>query len=227
MGKKITALKVQQRNRQRVNVYLDEEFAFGLARIVAAWLQVGQELSEEKIAELQSEDRREVAFQKALRFIEHRDRSEAEIKQHLKGQGIDDEVASGVLERLQRNGLVNDQRFTQDWIENRSEFHPRSRRALAFELRQKGIDREAIDEALDSFDDEEMAYRAAARQYRKYSSLEWPEFRQKMYVFLARRGFSYETAAPVVRRVWEEAHTADSDDEQSASDHSPHQEVDE
>ena len=52
MTRKITALKVQKRNKNRVNVYLDNEFAFGLSRIVAGWLKTGQELSEEKILEI-------------------------------------------------------------------------------------------------------------------------------------------------------------------------------
>ena len=63
MTKKVTALKLQKRNKNRVNVYLDGEFAFGLARIVAAWLSTGQELTEEKIAELQAQDNVEVALQ--------------------------------------------------------------------------------------------------------------------------------------------------------------------
>ena len=49
MDQKITALKAQKRNPNRINVYLDGIFAFGLARVVAAWLQVGQTLSDEKI----------------------------------------------------------------------------------------------------------------------------------------------------------------------------------
>ena len=57
--KKITALQVQKRNPNRVNIHLDGEFAFGVARIVAAWLRIGQELSEEKIGQLQAEDGRE------------------------------------------------------------------------------------------------------------------------------------------------------------------------
>ncbi len=69
MNYEITALKLQKRNRQRVNVYLDGEFAFGLARIVAAWLAVGQEIDDQKIAQLQQEDAREVAYQRALKFL--------------------------------------------------------------------------------------------------------------------------------------------------------------
>ena len=49
MGRKITALKAQKRNSQRINVYLDDEFAFGLSRFAAAWLQIGQELSPKKL----------------------------------------------------------------------------------------------------------------------------------------------------------------------------------
>ena len=51
--RKITAIEVQKRTPNRVNIYLDGEFAFGLSRIVAVWLRTGQELSEEKIEQLQ------------------------------------------------------------------------------------------------------------------------------------------------------------------------------
>ena len=83
MAKKITALKLQKRNKDRVNVYLDDEFAFGLSRIVAAWLRTGQELTEEKIAELQAQDNVEVALQRALNFLSYRPRSEEEVRRNL------------------------------------------------------------------------------------------------------------------------------------------------
>src|SRR5210317_1123984 len=70
--KKITALTIQKRNPNRVNVHLDGEFAFGLARITAAWLRVGQELTPEKIALLKEEDAAEVALQRAFRFLSYR-----------------------------------------------------------------------------------------------------------------------------------------------------------
>ncbi|PIZ25955.1 MAG: hypothetical protein COY47_03135, partial [Chloroflexi bacterium CG_4_10_14_0_8_um_filter_57_5] len=62
----ITAIKPQKKNPRRVNVYLDGEFAFGLSKLIAAWLKVGQTLPEEKIASLQAEDERETVYQKAL-----------------------------------------------------------------------------------------------------------------------------------------------------------------
>jgi regulatory protein len=206
MGHRITALTAQKRNPQRVNVYLDGEFAFGLSRITVAWLEIGQEISDEKIALLQADDAREVAYQLALNYLSYRPRTTAELRKYLKKKEISAENIEGVMERLERSGLVNDTRFAEAWVENRSELRPRSRRALAYELRQRGVDRKAIDQSLEAVDDEEMAYQAAARQARKFESLEWQAFRLKMYGFLARRGFSYEVSATVAARVWAEIH---------------------
>ena len=204
MEPKITALKTQKRNSQRVNVYLDEEFAFGLSRYAAAWLQLGQELSPAKIKELQDVDAQEVAYQRALNYISYRPRSEAEVRKNLKKHDTPEEVIPEVLDRLRRIGLVDDVQFAQTWVENRSTFRPRGRRALVAELRQKGIGDEAIDEALFDLDEDSLAYQAALKQSRKYKGLDWQNFRQKMSAFLARRGFNYGVAKPVIEQVWSE-----------------------
>ena len=204
MERKITALKAQKRNSQRINVYLDGEFAFGLSRFAAAWLQIGQQLSPEKIQELQDIEAQEVAYQRALNFISYRPRSEAEVHKNLQKHATPEEVITEVLARLQRSGLVDDLQFAQTWVENRSAFRPRGRRALAIELRQKGLADEAIDEALRDLDEDNLAYQAALKQSRRYAGLEWQVYRQKMGAFLTRRGFGYEVAKPVIERVWSE-----------------------
>ena len=209
MGRKITAIETQKRNKGRVSIYLDGEYSFGLARIVAAWLQVGQELSEEKIAELTAADGHELAYTRALRLLNQQDRSESQIRLHLQRQGIADEIVNEVIERLVRAGLVNDERYAQNWVDNRNEFRPRSRRALAYELKLKGISREAAEQALGQLDEDQLAYQAARKQARKLNRLPQPEFRQKMLSFLARRGFSYETSAPITDQVWAEEHVDD------------------
>ena len=58
-------------------------------------------------------------------------------------------------------------------------------------------------------DEETLALEAARKYARRLAGLEWPEFRQKLGGFLARRGFSYTTASPVVSEVWKEIQTAD------------------
>jgi regulatory protein len=200
----VTAMKVQKRNPQRVNVYLDGEYAFGLARITAAWLQIGQELDDEKIAQLRSKDSHEAAYQKALHFLDFRPRSCAEVKKNLEKHGYEADVIEAVLEHLERSGLINDGQFAQAWVDNRSEFRPRGRRALSMELRQKGLDDGAIEAALSELDEDSLAIQAARKQARKLHGLPKPDFRRKLAGFLARRGFGYGVIEPVLERVWQE-----------------------
>jgi len=205
--KKITAIEVQKKNPNRVNLYLDDQFAFGLSRIVAAWLSVGQTLSDEKIAVLQVEDASEVAMQKALRFLGYRPRSLQEVRANLEKHEIPEAVIGSTLKRLQENGLLNDQEFAQAWVENRNTFRPRSRRALSMELRRKGLDDEIVQKVLDENVNEDALALEAARKYvRKVQGLEWQDFRQKLGGFLGRRGFSYGVTAQVLREIWTELH---------------------
>jgi regulatory protein len=203
-GGKVTAIKVQKHHPNRVNVYVDNEYAFGLTRITAAWLQVGQQLTSGKIAKLRAEDEREIAYMKALRYLDYRPRSRAEVRRALEKHAVPAEVIEDVFKRLERSGLVNDERFAKDWVENRSEFRPRSRRALAYELHQKGLAESAIKKALEGLNEEALAYQAALKQSRHYQGYPMRDFRNKLGSYLARRGFSYEIIKNVVARVWDE-----------------------
>lgn len=204
--RKITAIEAQKKRSNRVNIHLDGDFAFGLERITAAWLRVGQELDEKKIEQLQAEDARERAFQQALLFLSYRARSETEIRKNLQKHEIPEAVIDETLERLRRDGLANDGQFAREWVENRTTFRPRSRRMMALELRQKGLDDESTKSALESVDDEALAYEAAQKRAPRFKGLGWSEFKTKLSGFLARRGFSYSVIAPVVTRVWNETH---------------------
>jgi regulatory protein len=202
--REITGIQVQRRNPERVNIYLDGEYAFGLSRIVAAWLHTGQCLSEEKINILCNDDGFEVAYQKALSLLNHKQRTGHEIRQKLNEKGFSSTQIDFVLEKLEHAGLIEDGRFAEMWVENRNTFHTRSQRLIRLELLQKGVAEEEIDKALvGSAEDAELATQAAMQQIRKYSNLEWEDFRKKLSAYLLRRGFSYGTVAPVVRSVWE------------------------
>lgn len=205
--KKITALEVQKKNPNRVNLHLDGEFAFGLARITAAWLKVGDILSEEKIADLQAKDMRERALQQALLFLSYRARSEKEIRQNLKKHEYSEDAIDYTLTRLRENRLANDNEFAQAWVENRNTFRPRSRRVLTLELRQKGLDEETVKNAIANIDEEALAYETARKRAPRYLDLEWSEFRKKLSDHLARRGFPYPVVTSVVTRIWNETHT--------------------
>jgi len=204
MSRIITAIENQKKDPQRVNIYLDEEFAFGLAGFLATWLQVGQSLSEEKIKTLISEDLLESAVQKALHFLSFRPRSTSEIRKNLANRGIPENVIEETIYRLQKNSILDDQRFAQDWIENRTAFRPRSRSALRMELRLKGIPDDVIQTALKDIDDEALTFQAAQKYLRRLEGLNKLEFRKKLSSHLARRGFSFASINPVVTHVWNE-----------------------
>ncbi|MHC4139812.1 MAG: RecX family transcriptional regulator [Planctomycetota bacterium] len=206
---KITALKVQKKNPNRINVHLDGEFAFGLARIVAAWLRVGQELSNHKITELLAQDAEELAYQRALKLISYRPRSETEVKKNLLKHKVSDHVISSTLARLRKARLVDDRAFAHAWVENRTEFRPRGKFALRYELRNKGIEEAIIDEILESIDEEHLAYKASEKKSRQLKNLEEKEFKKKLTAFLSRRGFNYDTANLTVAKFWQDSRDKD------------------
>jgi regulatory protein len=201
----ITAIEVQKKNPNRVNIYLDDQFAFGLSRINAARLKIGQPLNDEKITSLQEADSREAALQKALRFLGHRPRSIEEVRKNLEKHEIPAEVIDETIARLESEKLIGDVNFAREWVENRSTFRPRGKRALSYELRQKGLSDAIIEEALgEEIDEEALALKAARAQARKLKGLEWNKFREKLGGHLGRRGFGFDVIIPVTRRVWEE-----------------------
>ncbi len=211
MDNEITALQAQKKNPNRINIYLDGEYAFGLSRIVAAWLQIGQVLSDEDVERLKREDTFEVAYQKGLRFLSYRPRSETELQRKLNEQGFEPAVIDATIRRFQENGFLGDERFARDWVENRSAFKPRSKRMMAMELRQKGIAEEEIQKALaETGDDSSLAYGTAVTYARRLAGADWETFRKRLGGHLARRGFSYGTIAPILRQIWEESHTPES-----------------
>jgi regulatory protein len=207
MGGTITALTVQKKNKERVNVYIDGRFAFGLAAIEAIKLRSGQKLSDDEIAALQDRDEAHQAHEAALRYLDYRPRSAEEIRRHLKSKDVEPDVIDEVVGRLSEVGLLDDRAFARYWLENRSDFRPRGEHALRMELRQKGVSDDIIAEALSQeHDEDDLAYRAAATQARKIRATDPREFRRKLEAHLARRGFSYDTAREAAARAWNERH---------------------
>jgi regulatory protein len=207
MDRTVTALTAQKKNPNRINVFLDGEFAFGLSRIVAAWLRIGELLTDEKIARLQEQDSLEIATQRAIELLSYRPRAEAEIRKRLSESGFGSGEVEEVLNRLRQAGLVSDENFARAWADNRATFRPRSHRMVAAELRQKGVAEETIEQALSELpDDGDLAYQTALRYARRLDGLEWEDFRKKMGGHLGRKGYAYEDVAEVTRRIWNEIH---------------------
>lgn len=204
MSRKITALRVQQRNKERVSIFLDEEYAFSLPLVEAATLRKGQVLTAEDITRLQTIDERAQAFDRAVRFLAHRPRSIAEIRRKLREYEVDDEGIDEVIVRLERLGYVNDEEFARFWVRNREEFRPRGAMALRAELRQKGVSDQIIELAVADIDSYSSAYSAAQKKLRSYRGSDKQTFKRRLGGFLGRRGFDYGTIREVTENLIEE-----------------------
>jgi len=215
MAGTITALRFQKRNKNRVNVYLDGQFAFGLTAIEAAHLRVGQTLSDDDVARLRMQDEVERAYERALNYLSYRPRSEAEVRRNLRKKNVEDEIIKTVVERLTRAGLLNDREFARYWVENRLQFNPRGARALRHELWEKGVPAPIIADTLVDFDEEAAARKAAEAGARRLAHLEPRDFRRRLGAYLARRGFSYAVIEPLLEEMLEAARCEASSDVES------------
>jgi len=204
MAGKITALAIQKRNRKRVSVYLDGQFAFGLAATDAARLRVGQWLDRADIEALQATDERQAAYQRALNFLSYRPRSAQEVRRNLAEKGFPNTAIEATLERLEQVGQVNDLEFAHYWVDQRQTFRPRGVAMLRHELRQKGVNRACIAAALEAVDEEALAYQAAQPWANRSSNLSAQDFKRKLSSFLARRGFSYTIVRTTMDRLQDE-----------------------
>jgi regulatory protein len=202
MAGTITALTAQKRNPRRLNIEIDGEFAFGLDRLVAAWLTVGAHLSDEKIAALISKDSEEVLYQAALRLIDYRPRTRKELAERLRQKGYPSEQIDQTIERLDQNGLLNDRQYAEEFVEDRSRSKPRSRRLLKMELQQRGIASDLAVSAVQNLDDEASASAAGNKAIRRWQGLDRKTFERKCTDYLARRGFSFSTIRAVLPDLW-------------------------
>ncbi len=201
--KTITALKLQQKNKDRVNLFLDGEYAFAVSFTAASELHRGQELTESQVAELKQEGERNKAYHQAIRFLGVRPRSTSEVMRKLKEKGHDELLIEAVIERLVDAGYVDDAAFARFWVEDRTRFRPRSARALRYELRQKGVHSDVIDDAVADLDEEGAAWDAAVAKLDGWRRLDENQFRKKASGFLSRRGFNYGIVRATVDRAWD------------------------
>lgn len=207
----ITALRIQERDSQRVNVFIDGAYAIGisLSTLARERLFVGQQLSEADFARLEQTESVDKALHAALRFLELRPRSEAEIRERLRRKGFAPETIAAALERLQHLGLVDDESFARAWVENRQTYRPRGRGALRDELRRKGVAPDIISATLEDAellgDEHEQALELGRKALRKYASApDRVTFARRMGGYLQRRGFPPDAVRPVIDQLWRE-----------------------
>ena len=148
----------------------------------------------------------------SFRFVSYRPRSEKEIRDFLQKKLKTWKIAGRqtfekVMERLRELEYVDDKKFIQWWVSQRSNFRQKGKRLLVLELRQKGVPQRVIDEAwegqninLEPYNEREAAKQAIAKKLALWQHFPPLERKNKLYGFLGRRGFS----SSVIRQVIDE-----------------------
>lgn len=204
---RITAL-VPQTDPRRTSVFLDGRFAFGIHTplVERAGLTVGSQLSIEAQEALLAEERIARVLQKALHFIAHQPRTEAEVVRRLGRSGASDGQIDEVIRRLRGGGALDDSAYVRAYVESRLQRQGYGPRRIEAELVRRGIARETVKAALETFAGETNTLETALEQATKrWMRLEKePDVRKrrkKLVDFLVRRGFSFDTAHEAMRRV--------------------------
>jgi regulatory protein len=201
---RITAIEIQKNDPDRRSIYIDGDFSVGVSSevVLTLGLYVGQEVGEQELEAVAYREDRRKAINSAINLLSYRDRTIGEIEKRLKSKSYPEDLIGEVIEELTRLELVDDKKFSKDWVESRGKFKPKSRSALVAELRNKGVDKELAERAVENIDDEgelKMAKSVAENAARK-TSKEGDALVRYLSGVLARRGFNWE----IIRRVLEE-----------------------
>lgn len=185
----ITKLEYQKKNPNRVNVYVDDKFAVGISvnDVIKLGISKGQEISQADLTKIIETSDFGKAFAFAVNFISFRPRSEWEVRQNLKRKGF--ENIDEVILKLKSIELVNDEKFAEWWVTQRSTFRPKGQLAINAELAQKGV---RLKIKLEN--EVDLALKAIKKKL--------PMEKEKVFRFLATRGFSYDTIQAVIEKLF-------------------------
>lgn len=204
---KITAIKEQKR-KNRVNIYLDGKFAFGLSKesLVDFRLFEGQELTQSEVDKILEEDQKVKALQKCFYWLGIRARSEKELEDKLREKGFAPKIVKQTIARLKELGYINDEEFTRLFIETRKIGRPKGRFVIQRDLKQKGISEDIIKKSLEKFYSEKEEFEAALglakKKFQTYGRIPREKRYQKLANFLANRGFGWSIIKGVLAEIF-------------------------
>jgi regulatory protein len=201
----VTKIETQKRNPKRKSVFIDGKFAFGLDEEVLykSGLKKGESLTEQQIKKITKEERKKEAKDVALRFLSFQRRTEKQIREKLQKKGFDEKTIKATIDKLKEFDLINDLEFATSWVKDRLAFKPRGKKLLKQELYKKGISKETIEQVTQELcqDEDKLALELLEKIKKRYKSLEPKVAKRRMFGFLLRRGFAYETTKKALNQV--------------------------
>lgn len=187
----ITAIQAQVKDKERCNIYLDGQFYCGLkAETVYRYqLQVGQKIEQSRLEEIQFENEKIQALDKAFSYLSATMKTERQMRDYLCKKGYLPSVCDYVLEKLYYYKLLDDKLYTKQYIKSASK--TKGARRISLELRQKGVDVDMIDDALITIEDAEQRAKEVLAKYMRHKA-NTKENLAKAFRYLLSRGFNYD-----------------------------------
>ncbi len=198
----------EQKNKKRVNIFVDDAFFCGLLKETAVvfGLKVGKQVNEKQLEEAIFNSEVKRAFEKASDYIGDRMHTKKELCDKLAKKGFEKNVANEAVKKLEEYHYVDDELFAKHFVNDNKKY---SKKMLESKLRQKGVSLEIISTVLDfrSDEDEIEACKKHAQTYAKGKDIRTKEGKQKLFGSLARRGYGFDVIKKACKSL------LDSDDE--------------
>ena len=195
--KKITRIEYQKNNKDRVNIYLDDNFGFGvdLNIMIKYGLAKNLEQDDEFISQILISEDKAKLYNYAISVLSKGSKSEKELKLKLSDKGYDDESINTAIEKLKANKYINDDDYCKKFINDKINISKYGKRRIKEALINKGIDMELIEKNISyvSQDDEiKIAYALAEKKLKSLTDAEPIKKKMKISSFLLNKGFDYE-----------------------------------
>jgi regulatory protein len=196
----ITDLKVQKRDSERFNVYLDGTYYCVLSAeaIVKNQLKIGAAVSREQIDSLQLETEKAQAINKTIKHLGGRLKTKKQVRDYLKTKGYVPAVINEVLDKLNEYSFIDDEQYAQEYI--RCSAKNKGKRRIENELKQKGVAEELIKQKTADIENEFESALELAKKYMKNKELS-RENSAKLYRYLSYRGFASGDIIKVIKKV--------------------------
>ena len=199
----ITKIEVQKKKQNRFNIYINDEFSFGVdeATLLKFALTKGTELTQDTIREIEQETQYQNAYQKALHFLNFKLRTAKEVYEKLEKIEVSDKVINQVLQQLMDHGFVNDQFYAESYVRENFALQKKGPKAVAFELKKKGVNDSIIQKALAEFDEAtqlDQAIEIAQKYVDRQGNAPVKTVKQKVYGFLMQRGYDLDIVQSVI-----------------------------
>ncbi len=201
---KITSIE-PQRNKKRVNIFVDKLFAIGIDEELRFKykLEVGMEVDDNFIKEVLKAEEQNKVTNKALNLLSYRQRSEKEIYDALKRNDYEDIYINRAIESCKKHGYINDKAFAEAFTRDKVNLNKHGEHRIRHELMRKGVSENIIDEVLVLDEDEQfqIALKLAEKRLPSYRKDDHNARYRKLSGYLQRRGYSYDIVSKVMNIV--------------------------